>query len=218
MGCPNRVKPFELVRYLRKEMIRSKRIGSEITVAHFRLMVQFQRVRYRAIRRAMHYQEAEISQREWYQWMGIPIRQTVFKEIEISGRKNTEKTLFPRKHTSNACLFCSECSNCCPISFERSTYDPQVIIRKFNLGMFEELLQSPMIWMCLECRTCSQICSQLVRGHELIRALRQLAIQSGRVDSDLPGRLFEVDRNIYPRLLDEIDQLCGMFGLKPDHS
>ncbi len=213
-GCPNQVKPFELTRYLRNTLLCNSRDGAALSAALRKLMGNFQRVRYRSILRAMHNEQVAISEREWYQWLEKPIRNSIFKEIELGVPTEPLKAELPHAHSPRVCLSCSECSNCCPIFHERSIFDPQHIIRMSNLGLTGELLKSPSIWMCLGCRRCAQTCSQLVSGYDVIRRLRLLAVERGEVDPHFPSRLLELERLIYPRLLDEIDHLVGMFGLQ----
>lgn len=52
-------------------------------------------------------------------------------------------------------------------------------------------------------------------GHEIILQLQRQAIEKGVVDPNLPIRLLEADRIIYPKFLDEIDTLIGLYRMKP---
>ena len=113
-----------------------------------------------------------------------------------------------------ACFTCSECSSCCPIVCDGDVFDPQRIIRMANLGLADELLRSPAIWLCLGCQRCVEACSQAVSGHTIIRRLQLQAIEKGLMDPLLPIRLLEADRVIYPKFLDEIDALIGLYRMK----
>jgi len=83
-----------------------------------------------------------------------------------------------------------------------------------NLGLSDELLQTPAIWLCLGCQRCTEACSQTVSGYDIIRQLQRQAIEKGFVDPALPIRLLAADRVIYPKFLDEIDTLIGLYRLK----
>jgi hypothetical protein len=50
-----------------------------------------------------------------------------------------------------------------------------------------------------------------VSGYAIIQRLRQQAITDKIVDRDFPMRLLDADRIIYPKLLDEIDNLIGLY-------
>ncbi len=76
-----------------------------------------------------------------------------------------------------------------------------------NLGMLEELLRSPSIWLCVDCGRCTETCSQLVDGRQLIRRLQELAIESGVVDKNFRLRLERVNRTLYTYFINEIDVL-----------
>ena len=82
------------------------------------------------------------------------------------------------------------------------------------VGLSDELLQTPAIWLCLGCQRCTEACSQTVSGYDIIRRLQLKAIEMGFVDPGFPLRLLSADRVIYPKFLDEIDTLIGLHRLK----
>lgn len=213
LGCPNNVKPYELMHYLRLEAFRTGRVDPAMKVALWRLVGQFQRVRYRTIQKAMGGRAVAISEREWYQWFKMPIRNKIFQEIDVSKVGRQPDPMHEDRLSSRVCLTCDECTACCPIFYERACFDPQSIIRMVSLGLTKRLLKSASIWMCLECRQCTQTCSQQISGHAVIRQLRTTAIEQGFVPEDFQALLSELNRQIYPRFLDEIDQLIGMYRL-----
>lgn len=215
LGCPNRVEPYKLNEYLRFEAIRRGVISIELLNAHRKLFAEFQRVRWRAVAHSFNHNLDHLPDQTWYQWLKKPIRNTGYRPV-ILGRNPVAPPLphneigFP----SHTCLTCSECSSSCPIICDKGVFDPQRIIRMATLGITAELLRSPAIWLCLGCQRCTEACSQTVSGHALIQRLRQQAIENGIVDSGLPIRLLEADRIIYPKFLDEIDTLFGLYRLK----
>lgn len=77
------------------------------------------------------------------------------------------------------------------------------------LGLENELLTMPSIWLCVGCRRCSDCCSQQVEGRRIIRALQELAISSGAVDPWFPDRLEKAHRILYNRFIAEIDALLN---------
>jgi heterodisulfide reductase subunit C len=114
------------------------------------------------------------------------------------------------------CFTCGECSSACPVAGERSAFDPRFLFRAINLGLQEELLHSPSIWLCIGCGRCSEACSQLVDGRSMIAALQEQAVTSGAVDADFQGRLTRANKIIFPRLLKSIDELLGLTGMRRD--
>ena len=214
-GCPNRVRPFELHQYLQNEAIRRGVFSIDFVVAYRKLFADFQRVRWRTVAHCFQIELTHLSDQTWYQWLKRPIRQAIYRPVALGLNPNTNQ---PRKPDTllngQACFTCSECSGCCPIICDGDVFDPQRIIRMANLGLSGELLKSPAIWLCLGCQRCTDACSQTVSGHDIIRQLQRRAITTGMVDPRLPMRLLEADRIIYPKFIDEIDTLLGLYRIK----
>ena len=78
-----------------------------------------------------------------------------------------------------------------------------------NLGMEEEILKFPSIWLCIACQRCTEACGELVSGHNIIRRLQELALEEGMVDKGFPLRWKKAQKAIYPIFIEEIDTLLG---------
>ncbi|MCB2185665.1 MAG: 4Fe-4S dicluster domain-containing protein [Deltaproteobacteria bacterium] len=100
-----------------------------------------------------------------------------------------------------ACFACAACSARCPVGEHLPAYDPRRLIRLALLGRREEVLSSPLIWMCSTCYNCQEVCPQQVRFTEVLTAMKNLAARAGhaptgsRVVRELlakQGRLLEV--------------------------
>jgi len=50
----------------------------------------------------------------------------------------------------------------------------------------------------------------MVKGHAVIEALRALAIKEGVIPVSFASQLRDMEKEIYPYLLDEIDALLGL--------
>ena len=214
-GCPNRVKPFELHRYLQNETIRMGLYSNDFLNAYRRLFAEFQRVRWRAAAHCFNGSLDHLPDQTWYQWLKKPLRNALYRPVALGGDRKPQQMLEPQSvFKGQACFTCSECSGCCPIICDGDVFDPQRIIRMVNLGLSDELLQTPAIWLCLGCQRCTEACSQTVSGYDIIRRLQLKAIEMGFVDPGFPLRLLSADRVIYPKFLDEIDTLIGLHRLK----
>ncbi len=211
-GCPNSVKPYELHRYLREEAITAGLVSSGIIAPYRRLISEFQRVRWRAAAHCFKAELTSMSTDQWYKWLKTPLRDSRFRVIETANGTARPTTAQTGRSNSHACFTCSECSNCCPLLGERAVFDPQRIFRMATLGMCAEVLRSPAIWLCLGCQQCTEACSQLVRGHDVIQGFQQMAVDEGIVDDQFIYRLEQADRVIYPQFLNEIDSLLGLFS------
>ena len=51
----------------------------------------------------------------------------------------------------------------CPVSEIDPAYNPRKIIRMVLLGMREEILKSDLLWLCINCYTCTAHCPQNVK-------------------------------------------------------
>ena len=76
-----------------------------------------------------------------------------------------------------------------------------------NLGLKEDILRLPTIWVCIDCGSCSDACSQGVKGQLVIRRLQEMSVEEGFVDNDFPKRWQELRNTLYGRFLEEIDKM-----------
>lgn len=79
------------------------------------------------------------------------------------------------------CFACGTCTAGCPVREATERYNPRKIIRMVLLGLKEEVLSNPFIWLCSSCYTCFERCPQDVRIPELMTALRNIAVREGHV-------------------------------------
>ena len=95
------------------------------------------------------------------------------------------------------CWTCGSCDFECPVNIATGRLRPQKIVRMANLGMIDELMRSPAIWLCIDCGRCTESCSQLVDGRRLIDQVKELAILWGVVDIDFHQRVEHANQVIY---------------------
>jgi heterodisulfide reductase subunit C len=112
------------------------------------------------------------------------------------------------------CFACGECSSACPIACDRDIFDPRTILRMARLERIDDLINNPAIWLCLQCGRCSEACSQLVDGSQVIKILRQWALDHERIDGDFTLKLERSNALLFRRLLTMIDTV---FGFETDH-
>ena len=114
------------------------------------------------------------------------------------------------------CFACGTCTAGCPAFQADHEYNPRRIIRMILLGMREEVLASPAIWLCHQCYACSANCPQEVDFSHIMMAVRDIAVAEGFHPK---GRLEEVDRisqlsNELRR--DFVQLLTGKSGMTPE--
>ncbi len=89
------------------------------------------------------------------------------------------------------CVQCGRCSAGCPVAFE-SEHTPRKIIRFLQWDWLREACQSPFIWLCASCQTCTVRCPRGVDVAEIMFALRRIAQQRGWV---MPGEKLPFHNN-----------------------
>ncbi len=92
------------------------------------------------------------------------------------------------------CFACGTCAASCPVTQVDSEYNCRHIIRQILFGMREEVLSSPLIWMCLVCYRCYVRCPQKVNFTDIMRVLRYLAVKEKRVSPKAFEHINELDR------------------------
>ncbi len=202
--CPNTVQPSELISHIRRIALERNLISIERYRSYRMLFERFQRVRNHIVGSVLRGELNSISDRQWCHWLLTPIKESrakIPKNYSISRFKDIDPA------RAMACFTCGECSSACPAACERSVFDPRTLFRMFNLGLIDELLNDPAIWLCLDCGRCTDACSQMVDGREIIRRLKEHAVQKGIVDRTFFVRLEQANRLAYTRWIEEVDAL-----------
>lgn len=93
-----------------------------------------------------------------------------FKD-ELAARRGAEEI--------KTCYSCGACSARCPVGELHPDFDPRRLIRLVILGLREEVLSSPLLWLCSTCFTCQETCPQGVNFTEVLFALKNMAVEEG---------------------------------------
>ena len=80
----------------------------------------------------------------------------------------------------SACYQCKKCSSGCPAA-KYSLSTPSEIIRRLQLGVEDELLESDIIWLCLSCEACYTRCPMKINVAAVMDSLRRLSLASHAV-------------------------------------
>ncbi|NLN16516.1 MAG: 4Fe-4S dicluster domain-containing protein [Firmicutes bacterium] len=105
-----------------------------------------------------------------------------------------EVAAHPGGEEIKVCFACGVCTAGCPVSEIDPAYNPRKIIRMVLLGMREEVLKSDLLWLCINCYTCTAHCPQNVKFTNVIGALRDMAVKEGYVHPRFSGDVDEIDR------------------------
>ncbi|MDH5266376.1 MAG: 4Fe-4S dicluster domain-containing protein [Candidatus Bathyarchaeota archaeon] len=116
----------------------------------------------------------------------------VVKSNEMDPRFKYEISEIPGAEKVMLCFQCGTCTADCPISRFDEFYRPRKLIRMTQLGLKDKLLSNDVIWLCSTCFTCIDHCPQDVGIASIVRALRNLTVERGR----MPGIYKEQASNI----------------------
>jgi heterodisulfide reductase subunit C len=72
------------------------------------------------------------------------------------------------------CYQCGTCTASCP-SAPRSSYRIRKFVRRALLGLEEEALVDPDLWLCTTCYSCTDRCPRDIAPTDVIMAMRNLA-------------------------------------------
>jgi ferredoxin len=92
--------------------------------------------------------------------------------IIIEAKKKSDfldkvKELLPEGGNLNLCLTCGACSSGCPAT-GLEDMDPRKFLRMAALGMDEEILSTPWVWMCTMCQRCIYVCPMKIDIPQLV--------------------------------------------------
>ena len=80
--------------------------------------------------------------------------------------------------TVDHCFQCGTCGGTCP-SGRRTPYRVRQIVRKCLLGLKEDVITDPALWMCTTCYTCQERCPRSVKIVDIIKMARNQAAHAG---------------------------------------
>jgi len=107
------------------------------------------------------------------------------------------------------CFLCGTCTAGCPISEIDDSFNPRKIMRQIQYGAKDETLSDGKIWKCYQCHTCVAHCPQDVRFADIIRALREIAVSEGIVESDFAEKVKEIDIQARKQRLEQVSKLLS---------
>ncbi len=108
--------------------------------------------------------------------------------LEIGRRKSELKSkamaMLPEGGNLDLCFTCGTCTSGCPAS-GLFGMDPRKFLRMVLLGMDEEVMQSPWIWICTMCQRCISACPMKIDIPRLVFYARTQVPRDERPDGIL---------------------------------
>jgi len=85
---------------------------------------------------------------------------------------------------SDYCFQCGKCTSGCE-AHKLLELEPHKIVALLKRGLFTELVNADVIWTCMTCLKCRERCPQRVAPVEILFALKNMAVASGK---QIPGK------------------------------
>ncbi len=123
---------------------------------------------------------------------GPQAAEVAVSQLDLSFRD--EIASHPGGENIRRCFACGTCAAGCPVTDVDSEYNCRRIIRQILFGMREEVLSSPLIWLCLVCYRCYVRCPQQVNFTDIMRVLRYLAVKENRVSPEIFEQINKLDK------------------------
>jgi len=96
--------------------------------------------------------------------------------LSDSNPEFTKNILKTSRTIANMCYQCGTCTGSCP-SAPRSSYRIRLFMRRCVLGLEDEALTDPDLWLCTTCYSCTDRCPRDIAPTDVIMAMRNLAFK-----------------------------------------
>lgn len=83
-------------------------------------------------------------------------------------------------NTLNLCFQCGTCTGSCP-SGRQTAFRTRKLVRRAQLGLKDDIMDSDDLWLCTTCYTCYERCPRGVEIVDIIMALRNMAVREGKM-------------------------------------
>jgi len=85
---------------------------------------------------------------------------------------------------SDYCFQCAKCTSGCE-AHKLLELEPHKMLALLKRGLIDEMINSDVIWTCMSCFKCRERCPQKVAPVEVLFALKNMAVASGK---QIPGK------------------------------
>jgi heterodisulfide reductase subunit C len=110
---------------------------------------------------------------------------TSMGESQVALRKEINERLSRlQDEISDYCFQCAKCTSGCE-AHKLLELEPHKIVALLKRGLIDEMVKSDIIWTCMSCFKCRERCPQKVAPVEILFALKNMAVASGK---QIPGK------------------------------
>ncbi|MFO7677883.1 MAG: 4Fe-4S dicluster domain-containing protein [Thermoplasmatota archaeon] len=88
-----------------------------------------------------------------------------------------------KNESSEYCYQCAKCTSGCE-AHKLLELEPHKIVALLKRGLIDEMVNSDVIWTCMSCFKCRERCPQKIAPVEILTALKNMAVASGK---QIPG-------------------------------
>ncbi len=92
----------------------------------------------------------------------------------------TKKVIEAGGNTLNLCFQCGTCTGSCP-SGRQTAFRTRKLVRRAQLGLKDDIMDSDDLWLCTTCYTCDERCPRGVEIVDIIMVLRNMAVREGKM-------------------------------------
>jgi len=109
---------------------------------------------------------------------------TSMGESQVEVKKEINERLSKLKdELSDYCYQCAKCTSGCE-AHKLLELEPHKIVALLKRGLIDEMVNSEVIWTCMSCFKCRERCPQKVAPVDILFALKNMAVASGK---QIPG-------------------------------
>jgi coenzyme F420-reducing hydrogenase delta subunit/heterodisulfide reductase subunit C len=97
----------------------------------------------------------------------------------VDGSFREEVLAEPGGEHLERCYARGACASMCLVRRVDPDFNPRMVLHMVMQDMQEEVLSSPVVWLCSACDLCHTVCPQQIHISELMTAIRNIAIREG---------------------------------------
>ena len=132
---------------------------------------------------------------------------TSMGEPQSEIKKDINQRLLKLKNEiSDYCFQCAKCTSGCE-AHKLLELEPHKIVALLKRGLIDEMVNSDIIWTCMSCFKCRERCPQKVAPVEILFALKNMAVASGK---QIPGNYTQLLQSVLSMgLLQEVKTITA---------